>query len=77
MSIPQGGFSGWIYQTLNFVATSAIQTLSFNAIGTGQPPFIALDGVSVVQVPEPGTWLLVGGGLLALTFARRRFARRV
>jgi hypothetical protein len=64
--LSQGGFSGWMYQTLIFTATSATETLSFLAVGTpsGQPPFALLDGVSLTATPEPGTFMLMAGTLL-------------
>ncbi len=76
MNTPQQGFSSWNLQTINFVATSATETLSFLSEGTpgGAPPMVFLDGVSVTQVsaaPEPAT---LGIGLLgfgALIAARR------
>jgi hypothetical protein len=78
LGIAQGGFSGWIYNTLNFVATAATQTLSFAATGSGAPPFVALDGVNVsaAAVPEPSTWAVFGVALLGLGLAARRRMRR-
>ena len=83
MSLPgvaQGGsgstdFSGWELETLVFNATSTSELLSFFGIGTvGGPPFILLDGVSIADVPEPGTWAVVGAGLLGLLVVQRRRA---
>lgn len=64
LNIPDHGFSGWLSQTFNYTATSTSQVLSFFADGgpAGLPPFMLLDGVTVV--PEPST--MIGGGLLAL-----------
>jgi len=72
------GFTGWMRQTFSFAVTSTTAVLSFLANGTpgGQPPFSLLDGVTMVQVPEPATWavLLSGAGLAGLISRRR--ARR-
>jgi hypothetical protein len=77
LSIAQGGFSGWMYNTLSFVATSSSELLSFVSTGSGAPPFIALDGVSVTAaVPEPSTWAVFGVALLGLGMAARRRFRR-
>lgn len=48
--------------------------LSFLAVGTpaGVPPFSLLDGVSMVAVPEPQTWGMLGLGLGLVGFAARR-----
>jgi hypothetical protein len=64
--VNQGGFSGWISQTLVFTATSSSEVLSFLALGTpmGQPPFALLDGVSLTATPEPGTLMLMAGAVL-------------
>jgi hypothetical protein len=64
-SNPSEGFSGWMYQTFNFTADNTSDVLSFLAVGTpnGEPPFSLLDGVSVQAAPEPGTLLLMLGGL--------------
>jgi len=72
------GFTGWYYQTFNYVATSASETLSFMAVGTpnGLPPFALLDGVSLQAAPEPGTLALIGLGLLAIPIGSRLRGRR-
>jgi hypothetical protein len=71
------GFTGWMHQTMNFVATSASEQLSFLAVGTpaGVPPFALLSNVSLVQAPEPAgaaTMALGIVGLIGLSWRRRR-----
>ena len=62
------GFSGWMTETFDYVATSSTEVLSFLASGSpaGQPPFALLANVSMTQVPEPATWALMLTGLAAL-----------
>jgi hypothetical protein len=62
------GFSGWMTQTFDYVATSSTEVLSFLASGSpsGQPPFALLADVSMTQVPEPATWALMLTGLAGL-----------
>jgi hypothetical protein len=50
MTNPSKGFTGWIHQSMNFIAQNATEVLSFFAVGTpsGLPPIVLLDGVSVV-----------------------------
>jgi hypothetical protein len=63
-NLPSEGFSGWMYQTFNFDATSTSEVLSFLAVGSPQvPPFTLLDGVTLYASPEPGTFALMSGGL--------------
>ncbi|MBB3222721.1 FxDxF family PEP-CTERM protein [Pseudoduganella umbonata] len=75
LSIANGGFSGWQTASMTFTAAGASQVLSFLAKGTapGAPPFLLLDGVSLVSaVPEPATWGMLLGGLGLVAFAARR-----
>jgi hypothetical protein len=75
---PSQGFSGWMYSTLTFTATSGSETLSFLAIGTGGaplPPFALLDGVSLTAVPEPSTWAMMLLGFAGLGYAAMRRQR--
>ncbi len=70
-SIPSQGFSGWMYQTFTYTATSTSELLSFLASSPSSgslPPFVLLDGVSVTSVPEPSSLslLIMGVSLLGL-----------
>lgn len=71
---PDAGFTGWFSESFTFTADSATQLLSFLSIGTpnGLPPIALLDGVSLVQTPEPAGLALFGLGLAAFAVARSR-----
>lgn len=57
-------WSPWALQTMLFTPSNASQILSFLSFGTGDPPLVLLDGVSLTQVPEPSAfWLLSSAGL--------------
>lgn len=79
VNIASHGFSGWMYQTFDFKATSTSQLLSFYAVGgpPGVPPFALLDGVSVNAVaPEGSAFGLMIGGLMGVgVFARIKSLR--
>lgn len=81
ISVPNKGFSGWLNQTFDFVATSPSETLSFFATGTpaGVPPFALLANVSVVDTPEPASLAILStgiAGLIGVARRRRRSTRR-
>lgn len=69
------GFTGWKQASMTFTAKDSSELLSFMAKGSpsGAPPFMLLDGVSLVSaVPEPATWGMLIGGLALLGFVARR-----
>jgi Protein of unknown function (DUF642)/PEP-CTERM motif len=68
----------WLQQSFLYTATSATETLTFLAQGTptGLPPMVALDGISVVQTPEPASITVMATGLALLGFFYRRRQRR-
>lgn len=71
---PSRGVQPWRLQTMTFHASAVTQTLSFLAGGTpnGLPPISLLDGLSLVENPEPGTMLMLAGGLGALFALRKK-----
>lgn len=74
------GFTGWMTQTFDFIASNTNQRLSFLALGgpDGLPPVSLLDNVSlteVVEVPEPASLALLVTGLFGIGASRRRAQR--
>jgi hypothetical protein len=67
----------WLQQSFLYTATSATETLTFLAQGTptGLPPMVALDGISVVQTPEPASITIMATGLALLGFFYHRRRR--
>ena len=65
---PGQGFTGWLSQSLTYTATSTSEVLSFLAAGTpsGAPPFSLLDGVSIMAVAEPASWMTLVVAVLSI-----------
>ena len=73
--VARTGFSGWMTQTFNYVATSSTEVLSFLTTGTpsSQPQLALLANVSMTAVPEPGGLaVMLPGFVCVLALARRR-----
>lgn len=73
INVASANFAGWFTPTLNFVATSSSELLSFLAIGTvtGVPSFALLSNVSVTKVPEPASAALLITAVAGLIGASR------
>jgi hypothetical protein len=74
VGIASEGFSGWMYQTFYYTATSSSETLSFLATGTPtstEPPFALLTGITMSAAPEPDSWMLVIVGFMIYLAAAR------
>jgi len=66
----------WTSISFTFTATDAFSTLSFLSLtGTPNSYGALIDNVAVQRVPEPGTLVLVGTGLVAVVHRRRAQSR--
>jgi hypothetical protein len=72
--------SPWTHQSMTFTANSATEVLSFLSVGSGDPPLVLLDGVSLERTPEPATLALFAIAAVLLggkyVMRRRALARR-
>lgn len=73
LSIPDGVIGG-SSQFFGFITTEYVSSLNFELLGvnTTRDIFAFDDVVYASTVPEPSTFLLLGGGLIGLAFAIRR-----
>jgi len=79
MNNPTHDFQPWAQQTMTFTASAASQVLTFLSQGgpDGLPPFVFLDGVSLVeQTPEPSSLVYACLGLSGLIVAWRLRKKR-
>jgi hypothetical protein len=80
MNTASHGVYNWEQVTINLVADSTTDILSFLAWGNGgstinQPPTVFLAGINSPKVPEPVTLSLFCAGLAGLALRRRKNAK--
>jgi PEP-CTERM motif len=65
----------WTQYTLSFAAAGAGTLARFAMVYIGSSTtanYIGIDSLTVTSVPEPGTWLLMGAGMLGMAGLVRR-----
>ncbi|MDX1696567.1 MAG: DUF642 domain-containing protein [Ketobacteraceae bacterium] len=72
-SIYNQAYGSWTEYSYNFTALSDWTTLTFTSLdGGGDTTGNIFDAVSVTSVPEPGTFAMIGLGLVGLAFQRKK-----
>jgi hypothetical protein len=78
LDVAEGTFGVPTTPTLyNLVGFDNLSALRLTVTSPAAEPFVQFDDVTLTATPEPGTVLLLGGGLLALGAVARRRALRV
>lgn len=77
---PSQGFTNWMSQSFTYTATATSEVLSFLAAGgpSGAPPFVLLDGMSIIPIAEPASWMTLVGAVASVIGAfglQRRSSR--
>lgn len=71
----------WTFLDLSPLGNAASVRLTWassdvGTFGINTPVYAAIDSLTIAPVPEPGTWALVAGAVIAALGLRRRSARR-
>jgi hypothetical protein len=70
-------WSPWKLETMVFTPLNATEVLSFLSFGTGDPPLVLLDGVTMTPVPVPGALWMLASACTGLGVYRRTRWRKL